>query len=498
MAQNKSTPIEENLDPKDWDSMRTLGHRMVDDMVEYLKTVRERPAWRHAPSSVREHFNNSLPIDPQAPEEVYQEFHDYILPWPVGNIHPRYWGWIFGTGTILGAFGEMLSATMNIGAACGLSYNSANYVEVQVLNWLKEMLGFPASASGLLTSGCSEANLIGLAVARNTKAGYDLRHEGIRAASAKMVLYASEEIHNSVLKAVEILGLGSDALHTVPTDNHFRIDLMALGENIARDRRAGHHPFCIVGAAGTTNTGAIDDLEALADICQKENLWFHVDGAFGAWAAIAPKTKDQIKGLGQADSLAFDLHKWMYMPYEIGCVVVQHEEDHRKTFSTTADYLAHGEGQRGMTGHDIPYLEEYGIQLSRGFRALKAWMSFKEHGVEKYGRLIQQNIDQIHYLEKLIESTPELELVAPVNLNVLCFRYLNPDLDNKSLDKLNKQIVIELQEEGKAIPSLTKIRGRDVIHIANTNHRTRREDFDILVCEVIRLGKKISQTIPYE
>ncbi len=495
MAQNKSASIEENLDPLDWDSMRTLGHRMVDDMVKYLKSVRERPAWRHAPSSVQEHFSKTTPIHPQSPEDVYQEFHDFIMPWPVGNIHPRYWGWIFGTGTILGAFSEMLAATMNIGAACGLSYNSANYVEVQVLNWLKEMLGFSATASGLLTNGCSEANLIGLAVARNTKAGYDLRREGLPKAPKKMVLYASEEIHNSVLKAVELLGLGSNALHTIPVDDNFRIDLEALAETIVLDRKASHHPFCVVGAAGTTNTGAIDDLEALADICQKENLWLHVDGAFGAWAAIAPKAKDQIKGLERADSLAFDLHKWMYMPYEIGCILVQHEEDHHKTFNITADYLAHGEGQRGMTGHDIPYLEDYGIQLSRGFKALKAWMSFKEHGVEKYGRLIQQNIDQTQYLEKLINSKPELELIAPVNLNVVCFRYVNPNLDKNSLDKLNKKIVIELQEEGKAIPSLTKIRGRDVIHIANTNHRTRREDFDILVREVIKWGQKLSQSM---
>jgi len=495
MAEKESDKLEETLDPEDWESMRALGHRMVDDMVNYLKTVRERPAWRHAPGSVQKHFSASMPISPLSPEEVYQEFCETILPWPLGNIHPRCWGWVFGTGTILGAFAEMLAATMNSGATCGLSYHSANYVEVQVLNWLKEIFDFPASASGLLTSGCSEANLIGLAVARNTKAGYDLRREGIRRASSKMVLYASEEIHSSVRKAIELLGMGSDALHTVPVDKDFKIDLKALSEAISQDRKQGHHPICIVGAAGTTNTGAIDDLEALADICRKEDLWFHVDGAFGAWAAIAPDVKAQIQGLGRADSLAFDLHKWIYMPYEIGCVLVRHEEGHRKTFCITADYLAHGEGDRGMTGYDIPYLEDYGIQLSRGFRALKAWMSFKEHGLEKYGRLIQQNIDQAHYLEGLVNSASELELVAPVNLNVVCFRYVNPELTDETLDELNKRIVIELQEEGTAIPSLTKIRNRNVIHIANTNHRTRRDDFDILVREIVRLGQTLSQPV---
>jgi len=311
-----------------------------------------------------------------------------------------------------------------------------------------------------------------------------------------MVLYASEEIHMSIQKALEVLGLGSHALHTVPVDDNFRIDLQALVETIDQDRKDGHQPFCIAGAAGTTNTGAIDDLEALADICQKEDLWFHVDGAFGAWAAIAPSVKDQIKGMERADSLAFDLHKWMYMPYEIGCVFIKEEVYHRETFCLETDYLHHGKSLRGLTGHDLPYLEEYGIQLSRRFSALKAWMSLKEHGTEKYGRLIQQNIDQAHYLEKLIDAAPELELVAPVNLNVVCFRYVNPELDDNSLDELNKRIVIELQEEGTAIPSTTKIRGRDVIHIANTNHRTRREDFDILAREVVRLGQTLSQSIP--
>ena len=211
----------------------------------------------------------------------------------------------------------------------GLDHHSANYVEKQVIEWLKEMLGYPASASGLLTSGCSAANLIGLAVARNTMAGYDLRRDGVCAASHKMTLYASSEAHSSIQKAVELLGLGSDALRTVPVNEAFQIDVDALGAAIAQDRQAGHLPFCVVGAAGTTNTGSIDDLDALADICQQEELWLHVDGAFGAWAALAPGAKHLVAGMERADSLALDLHKWMYMPYEIGCVLVQRPDVHR-------------------------------------------------------------------------------------------------------------------------------------------------------------------------
>jgi len=261
---------------------------------------------------------------------------------------------------------------------------------------------------------------------------------------------------------------------------------------ITRDRNRGRTPICVIGAAGTTNTGAVDDLNTLADICQQENLWFHVDGAFGAWAVLAPGAKAQVAGIERADSLALDLHKWMYMPYEIGCCLVQNETHHRHTFSLTPDYLAHGEGGRGMTGGDLPWFSDYGFQLSRGFRALKAWMSLKEHGLRKYSRLIQQNIDQARYLAGLVESSPQLELMSPVTLNVVCFRYIREGLDDSRLDELNKLIEAELQERGIAVPSGTLVRGRYVLHVANTNHRSRRADFDLLVEETLRAGEKLS------
>jgi len=481
-------PLEETLDPEDWESMRALGHRMLDDMLDYMKTVRERPVWQHAPDQVKAHFKRPLPLDPQPPEEIYEEFLENVLPYPIGNIHPRFWGWVFGTGTVLGALAELLAASMNTNSG-DLAHHSALHVEKQVINWFKEMLGFPASASGLLTSGCSAANLIGLAVARNTKAGYDLRREGIQATPRQMVLYASQEIHSSIQKAVELLGLGSDALRYVPVHDDFQIDLEALKEAIAQDRGDGHLPFCVVGAAGTANTGAVDDLDALADICQQENLWLHVDGAFGAWAALTPGARYLVAGMERADSLAFDLHKWMYMPYEIGCVLVRHAEAHRKAFSLTPVYLSRQDEGRGLTGGDLPWLTDYGFQLSRGFQALKAWMSLKEHGSRKYGRLIQQNIDQARYLAELIEAAPELELVAPVTLNVVCFRYTRPGLDDAALDALNKEILVELQEQGIAVPSGTTVAGKYALRVGHTNHRSQRQDFDILVREVIRIGK---------
>lgn len=483
--------IEESLDPEDWDGMRALGHRMVDDMLDYLQSIRERPPWKHAPDEVRAHFDCPLPNEPQDPDEIYKDFLENVLPYPVGNIHPRFWGWVFGTGTVFGAFAKFLVGVMNTNSG-DLSYHSANYVEMQVLDWLKELTGFPAESSGLLTSGCSAANLIGLAVARNAKAGYDIRRDGVGSTSGKMTLYASQEIHNSVQKSVELLGLGSDSIRSIPVTADFKIDIGQLETAIHHDREGGNHPFCVVGGAGTTNTGAFDDLEVLAEICRGEDLWLHVDGAFGAWASLVPGKKHLVEGMEKADSLAFDLHKWMYMPYEIGCVLVQHEQVHRQTFSLTAAYLEHSESQRGLTGRDLPWLTDYGYQLSREFRALCAWMSLKEHGIKKYARLIEQNLDQAQYLGDLIQSSPRLDLAHPVVLNVVNFRYVNAVLDNEKLNELNKRILIELQERGIAVPSGTTIRGKFYLHVANTNHRSRRDDFSALVREVIRIGDEIS------
>jgi aromatic-L-amino-acid/L-tryptophan decarboxylase len=494
MVQEKAKSLEETLDPENWESMRTLAHRMLDDMLDYMRTVRERPAWQHAQADVKAHFEGPLPLSPQAPEDIYQEFLEYVLPYPIGNLHPRFWGWVFGTGTVLGALADLLAASMNTNSG-DMSYHSAIYVEYQVLDWFKQMLGYPTLASGLLTSGCSAANLIGLTVARNAHAGYDLRNQGLGVSPNQMTLYASLEIHSSIQKSVELLGLGSRALRRLPVDAQFRMDIQALEAAIAQDRADGYLPFCVVGAAGTTNTGAFDDLKALADLCEREDLWFHVDGAFGAWAALAPSAKHLVAGMERADSLAFDLHKWMYMPYEIGCVLVRHESKHREAFSLTPAYLEHGEGERGLSGHDLPYLTDYDFQLSRQFRALKAWMSLKEHGADKYARLIQQNINQAHYLGKLVEVALELELVTPVTLNVVCFRYVRPSLDEATLDDLNRKILVELQESGIAVLSGTTIKEKYVLHVANTNHRTRQDDFDILVSDVIRIGKGLEMKI---
>jgi len=491
MTQMNDEVSEISLDPEDWTEMRELGHQMMDDMLDHMKNVRKRPVWRHAPDEVKAQFNKPLPLDPEPHQEVYEDFMEYVLPYPIGNDHPRFWGWLFGTGTVFGAYAEFMAAVMNTNSG-DFDHHSAIHVEKQVVDWFKEIMGFPRDASGLLTSGCSAANLVGLTVGRNAKAGYDIRADGLGESTRKMVLYASEEIHSSIKKAVEILGLGSKALRKIPTNPEYQVDLPSLENAIASDRENGYKPFCVVGAAGTTNTGASDDLNALADLCEAEDLWLHVDGAFGAWAVLDPRVKGQVAGMARADSLAFDLHKWMYMQCEIGCVLVRDEETHRRAFSQAPVYISREGDGRGLTGGDLPWFTDYGFQMTTGFRSLKAWMSLKEHGVRKYSQIIQQNISQVRYLVRLIEDSPDLELTTPVPLNVVCFRYINPGLSDNEHDRLNQEILVELQELGIAVLSGSWIKDRYVMRIGHTNHRSKRSDFNFLVEEVVRFGKQLA------
>ncbi|MEM7081962.1 MAG: pyridoxal-dependent decarboxylase [Pseudomonadota bacterium] len=479
---------QETLDPADWASMRALGHRMVDDLIDFLAEVRERPVWQPPSDEMQAFFEQAPPAEPMRPDAVYEQFLAYIRPFPLGNIHPRFWAWYMGNGTVMGAYAELLTAMLN--ANSGAGKHGAMVVEQQVIGWLVQALNLPSDSSGLLVSGGSMANLVGLVVARHAQSTYDHRRHGYQsgpgANAPAMRVYASTELHSCNQKALELMGMGSQALVRVPVDANYRIDISALRRAIEADLAKGYQPICVIGTSGTVNTGAIDDLPALADICQTYGLWFHVDGAIGAIAMLADDIRPQLSGLERADSVALDLHKWLHVPFEAGCVLVRHGQAHKEAFTLIPEYLAK-ETAGVASGSD--WASEYGVQLSRQFRALKIWMSLKEHGTKKLGRMMSKNVAQAQYLAQRVQAVPELELVAPVGLDIVCYRVVVAGLDLDALNQLNKRILIEMQESGTAVPSYTTLNGVYCLRVAIANHRSEQSDFDLLVDETVRLAR---------
>ena len=456
----------------------------MDGLVDWWADVRGRPVWRPVPDGVKAALAVPPPKQGMALDEVHALFERLVLPYPTGNTHPRFMGWVHGSGTPAGALAELLAGALD--ANLGGREHAPIHVERQVIEWSRRIFGFPEGTSGLLVSGTSMATLIALAAARQAHADGDVRREGLGTGRYRLVGYASAEAHSSAAKAFELLGLGREALRPVPVDAGYRMDVEALRPMIAADRASGLQPFCVVGTAGTVNLGAIDDLDAIAGVCREEALWMHVDGAFGAVAVLVPDLAPRLAGIERANSLAFDFHKWLHVPYDAGCVLIRDERAHRAAFAARPDYLAGAE--RGLAGGE-PWFCEYGPELSRGFRALKVWFTLLTHGLDRLGAAVAENCAQARYLGGRVAATPELELLAPVSLNIACFRFNNaPAAD---LDDLNARIVVELHERGIAAPSTTRVDGRLAIRACLCNHRTERADLDALVDGVLALGRTL-------
>ncbi len=468
--------VEASLDPRDWEEFRAQAHRMLDDILTYTERIRERPVWRESPEAVREGFREELPRRPVELAALHERFLHEILPYAVGNAHPGVFGWVHGGGTPVGMLAEMLAAGLNANVA---GRNQVPLlVERQVVEWMRELFGFPHGAGGLFVTGTSAANLMAVLVARALALGTDVRSEGV--SGKRLVGYASAAAHESMARAMDVAGLGMRALRRIPVDEAFRIDVGALKEAIAADRRAGLRPFFVAGNAGTVDTGAVDDLAAVGQVARRENIWFHVDGAFGALAMLAPELSPKLAGIERADSIAFDFHKWGQVPYDAGFVLIRDGALQERTFATEAGYLRR-EG-RGLAAGS-PWPCDLGFDQSRGFRALKVWFTLQAYGAERLGRVISGTCELARYLKERIEEEPELELAAPVELNIVCFRYRCEDSD-----VVNREIAVDLQESGMAAPSTTVIGGRAAIRAAIVNHRTRKEDIDRLVRATLEMG----------
>ena len=475
----------ESLDPKDWNAMRELAHQITDTAIDYTRDVRDRPVWQDMPDEVRTSFTTSAPQNPTPLTQIVADVNDIVFEYPMGNIHPRFWAWYMGAGNVTGALADFMASIQ--GSNLGGGNHAAALMDSQVVKWLQEMIGLPECSSGTLVSGGSVANLIGLTVARNRHAGCDIREEGVRAMPAPLRFYGSDQMHSCHQQAMETLGLGNQALVRVPSKHDLTMNLEVLQNLVARHRVEGLKPACVIATAGTVNTGSIDDLRSIAKFCQKENLSFHVDGCIGALLAIAPNNQWRVAGIERADSVALDPHKWLHAPFEVGCALVRDKAAHLETFALSPEYLK--PATRGLAA--ASFLHDYGIQTSRGFRALKVWMSLREHGVKKFGRLIDQDVAKAAYLSERVEDSEKLRLLCPTNINIVCFLYDPGGKSEDELKVLNTEIMLRLQEDGTAVLSDTTVRGSHCLRAAINNHRTLPEDLDVLVTNTQRIGNSL-------
>jgi glutamate/tyrosine decarboxylase-like PLP-dependent enzyme len=486
MAQDTRIDTEDSLDPADWEDMRRLAHVMVDDAISRLQGLRDAPVWQPMPDAMKAEFHSTPPGDPAPLEEVYADVKNKLYPHAMGNIHPRFWAWYMGAGCLTGALADFLAAID--GSNLGGGDTGANQVDHQVTDWLRQMMGFPEGASGTLVNGGSMANIVGLTAARNAMVDVDLHHQSVADIGAQLRFYASDQVHSCHMKTMNLLGVGGTALTRIATDNAFRMDLDALRAAIRTDRSQGVRPACVIATAGTTNTGSIDPLPEIADLCRDQGIWLHVDGCIGAMFSIAPSNRHLVAGIERADSLALDLHKGLHAPFDVGCALLRDQKVHRATFAENAEYLQ--VATRGLAAAE--FLHDYGLETTRGFRALKVWMMLRHYGVETFGRILDRNIAQACHLTALIDAAPELELMAPTATSVVCFRHAPGVMGEADLRAHNTEIMLRIQESGIAVITDTTIRGRHCLRVAICNHRTKDEDIDLLVREVLRIGAKMS------
>jgi aromatic-L-amino-acid decarboxylase len=479
------------LDPEHF---RRLAHAAVDLAADYLAGISAAPVFRPMSPAERATLMQE-PLDAAgiAPETVLERFRAVVLPHAMGNGHPRFFGWVNSPPAPIGIVADFLAAALN--PSCAGGDHAAIYVERAAVRWLMELIGFPTDGSmGLLASGGSAATLIALAAARHQAAredGWNVRAEGLQHARPALRIYVSPDGHSCIQKATEILGLGVQAIHRLATDARHRIEVGSLRAAVAADRAAGRRPFCVAASAGTVGTGAIDPLDELADVCAAERLWLHVDGAYGAVGAALPSHRARYAGLARADSVALDPHKWLSVPVECGAVLVRDGRLLRETWSLVPDYLR-TEADRGFGG--LPWYSEYGIQQTRGFRALKLWMTLQHLGRDGVRDLVARHLTLAQRLAGLIDAAPDLERLAEVELSIVCFRYAPAHLggNDRALDALNKRVMEEVQASGAAFLTQTTLGERFALRACVLHYATTESDLAALVDAVRATGARLA------
>jgi aromatic-L-amino-acid/L-tryptophan decarboxylase len=452
-----SSPLE--LDPE---AFRALGYRAVDLAAEYLATIRDRPVFTPMSEEQRAALRDaSLSETGEAATDLIDGVAREIFRFPMGNGHPRFFGWINSPPAPIGAVAEFLASVS--GPSCAGGDHAAIYMEKAAVSWLMDLVGFPSEGSmGLLVSGGSMASLTGLAAAREwvtTREGWSARESGLWSQANPLTLYVSTEGHTTIRKAAHLLGLGEASVRLVPVDRAYGMDVEALRAAIGADRGSGHRPFCVVASAGTAGTGAIDPIDAIADLCEDEDLWLHVDGAYGGIGVVDPSVAPLYAGMERADSVAIDPHKWLSVPVECGCVLVRDGSLLRETFSLVPPYVLTEEG-KGIGGP--PWFSEFGFHQTRGFRALKLWMVLRQLGRDGVRAHVARSNQLARRLAALVRAASDFELTTPVSLSIVCFRYVPVGWEGSDgeLSDLNQAIMYDVQESGEAFLTSTVIDGQ--------------------------------------
>ena len=493
--------VDLDLDPE---SFRRLGYRVIDMIAEYYRTIRDVPVFPARTSAeVAATFDEVLPEKGQDANAILDAWRAKVLPNTTHLGSPRYFGFVNGSGTMMAVLAEALASSVNMNVGAWKAAPAATEIERRTIAWIAELIGYPTTTSGLFLSGGTMANFTAILTALRNSANYDTTQEGLQSTERRgrfTIYMADHEGHSSVVRVADMLNLGREAIRRVPSKDDFTIDVDALERILDDDTARGDLPFCVVAQVGSINVGAVDPLQDIARVCAAHKVWFHADGACGAVGAILPEKRPLFRGLDKADSVTLDPHKWLYIPYECGCVLVRDPEKLRRAFSMTAPYLR-GTLPTEYTGLD--YLE-YGPQMSRGFRALKVWMTLKHYGVDGYRRSLSQNVRCAEHLDWLVRASRDFEALHAPTLFIYSFRYAPEDLRSAAarsgkdraaidayLDRLNQRIADEIQLTGVAFVMTTSVRHRTVLRFSICSHRTTLKDIEVVFQKLRELGERL-------
>jgi len=472
------------LDPSA-DEIRNWGNSVIQLMTNYLGDLRDHRVYgRMSSREIRGRLDSTLPTHGTDFDGLLKVFRETIIPFSRQNAHPRMFGYVQSPGTALAAFADLLASTLNANLTVWRSAPAPVELERLTIDWVRQILGFNADAGGLFVSGGSMANFAAITTARQAK----------DKPSARLRMYASSETHFSVAKAAALLGIGRENVRLVAVDERFKIRTDDLVAKITADVKTGYFPFCVVANAGTVNTGAVDPLAEIREVANRFQLWMHVDGSYGAFAVLAKSARGLFAGLEQADSIALDPHKWLYLPVDVGCVIYRAPETAQATFAHDAEYTR----IIGEEADEAFAFWDYGPELSRRFRALKVWMLLKGVGLHSLGEAIESNLACARYLESLVRTSDDFEMVAPVELSIFCFRHVPSHLRSESpqtIDEFNERLLIALQRDGSSYLSNTTLDGRFALRGCVLNYRTTLRDMEILLEDLRRVAKTLPTSV---